>query len=76
MVNKSRINGLVLAGGSSSGMGMGIDKRLINFHGVPQGEYLFNLLQKYCDQVFTSCNTHQQVSRCFNPLQDSFEIRG
>jgi len=74
MINKSRINGLVLAGGLSSRMG--VDKRLINFHGIPQGEFIYNLLQKYCDQVFTSCNAHQQVKACLNPLRDTLTVKG
>lgn len=74
MAKKPRINGLVLAGGVSSRMGA--DKRLINFHGVPQGEFLFRLLQPYCDEVFTSCNAHQQVHTGLNPLRDTLGASG
>jgi molybdopterin-guanine dinucleotide biosynthesis protein A len=52
------INGLVLAGGSSSRMGK--DKGLITYHGKPQREHLADLLKPYCTEVFISC------LRCFN----------
>lgn len=69
-----RLNGLVLAGGRSTRMGQ--DKSLLVYHGMPQREYLFNLLSLYCNQVFTSCNNLQQVPSSLNPVPDRFEIHG
>jgi molybdopterin-guanine dinucleotide biosynthesis protein A len=67
------INGLILAGGESSRMGS--DKSLLNFHGRPQREYLFETLSKCCDQVFVSCNPQQQIPVSLNPLPDAFQLK-
>jgi len=68
------VNGLILAGGESARMGT--DKGLLNFHGIPQREYLFQLLQKFCGQVFLSCKPKMDVPASLNPLIDKFEIKG
>lgn len=52
-----RINGLVLAGGKSERMGK--DKGLINYHGAPQREYLYHLLDGFTEQTFMSCRPEQ-----------------
>jgi molybdopterin-guanine dinucleotide biosynthesis protein A len=52
------LNGLVLAGGQSRRMGR--DKGAIEWHGIPQREYMANLLQPLCKQVFISCRAEQQ----------------
>ncbi len=52
------MNGLILSGGQSSRMGR--EKRLIQYHGKTQEEYLFELLSLYCEKVFVSLNTNQQ----------------
>lgn len=49
------MNGLVLAGGKSSRMG--IDKALIDYHGLPQYQYLHHLLSNFCEQTFVSYHT-------------------
>jgi molybdopterin-guanine dinucleotide biosynthesis protein A len=62
------IIGVVLAGGES--LRMGRDKGLINFHGIPQRQYLFNELSKVCDGVITSCREAQNIPRSLNPVFD------
>ncbi len=54
------MNCLILIGGKSSRMGT--DKSLLNYHGKPQREYLFNLAQKYCSEVYFSCREEQKFS--------------
>jgi molybdopterin-guanine dinucleotide biosynthesis protein A len=63
--------GLVLLGGKSTRMG--IDKGLLVYHGKPQREYLFNLLEKYCERVFTSCRADQKIPEALHPVADAFE---
>lgn len=46
------INGLVLSGGESTRMGE--DKSMICYHGVPQYEYVYRLLEPYCENVYIS----------------------
>ena len=46
------MNGLVLAGGKSTRMG--IDKSSLVYHDVPQYQYVYDLLLPYCDRVFVS----------------------
>jgi molybdopterin-guanine dinucleotide biosynthesis protein A len=66
----SDIFGLVLSGGKSTRMGK--DKGMIVYHGKPQREYLFDLLQKCCKEVYTSCLADHKVSENFNPLIDQY----
>jgi molybdenum cofactor guanylyltransferase len=54
------VNCLILIGGKSSRMGT--DKSLLNYHGKPQREYLFDLAQKYCSEVYFSCREEQRFS--------------
>lgn len=53
------INGLILSGGLSTRMGE--DKRLINYHGKSQEQYLFDLLTPYCSEVYVSINESQST---------------
>jgi len=54
------LNALILIGGKSSRMGT--DKGLLNYHGKPQREYLFDLAKKYCTEVYFSCRAEQKFS--------------
>ncbi len=56
-ITKSPINGLILSGGLSTRMGK--DKRLINYHGKSQEQYLFELLNPYCSEAYVSINANQ-----------------
>lgn len=50
--------GLVLNGGKSSRMGQ--DKGRIQYHGIEQSHYLFNLMGEFCSQTFISCREDQK----------------
>lgn len=64
------MNALILIGGKSSRMGT--DKSLLNYHGKPQREYLFDLAKKYCSEVYFSCRIEQQFSG--NTIIDKYEL--
>ena len=49
--------GLVLTGGKSARMGE--PKALLNYRGMPHAKYIYNVLDKYCDQVFLSSQKNQ-----------------
>lgn len=51
---------------------MGTDKSLLNYHGKPQREYLFDLAKKYCTEVYFSCRLEQQFSD--NTIIDKYEL--
>lgn len=66
------INGLVLAGGRSIRMGQ--DKGLLSYHGLPQREHLYRLMEKLGMQPFLSGRPDQmeQMPEGFAFLPDSF----
>ena len=66
------IKGLILAGGKSSRMGS--DKSVINYHGEPQREFLFNLLGKFCHEVFLSCKSSDGIPAYLNPVTDQYTV--
>jgi molybdopterin-guanine dinucleotide biosynthesis protein A len=71
--NNSRVYALILAGGKSSRMGT--DKSVIEYHGLPQREYLFKILSPVCDKVFLSCRKDDdQIPSHYNPIADQFSI--
>lgn len=49
--------GLVVCGGLS--MRMGMDKSLIEWHGIEQRYYLYRMLETLCKKVYISCNNSQ-----------------
>lgn len=53
----SVLHGLVVCGGQSTRMGM--DKSQLQYHDVPQREWLYELLQPLCEDVYISCNAEQ-----------------
>ncbi|MFD2585604.1 NTP transferase domain-containing protein [Croceitalea marina] len=70
------LNGLVLSGGKSTRMGN--DKGLIEYHGIPQREYLYSLLESLCDKTFLSIREeqHKELVSNFNCIVDRNEYRG
>ena len=51
--------GLILAGGMSSRMGR--DKATLQYHGKPHWEFLYELVQQYCDHSFISIREEQRA---------------
>ncbi|TFG74246.1 MAG: molybdenum cofactor guanylyltransferase [Flavobacteriales bacterium] len=57
MISNAKIFGLVLSGGKSSRMGT--DKGLIDYHGMPQREFLYHMLDQICERTFISIRADQ-----------------
>ena len=76
MTSKDKLYGLVLSGGKSTRMGQ--DKGLISYHGIPQREYLYNILNTVCDKAFMSIRGDQKedIESGFNTILDKDEFRG
>ncbi len=76
MMNVPKLNGLVLAGGKSERMGK--DKGLINYHGTPQREHLYHLLENFTENTFISCRPDQvnEIDSKFHTLPDSISGLG
>jgi len=54
---------------------MGVDKAFIKYHGIPQWQHTYHLLEKVCDKVFVSCNDKQALQFPENiRIQDSPEF--
>lgn len=68
--------GLVLAGGQSRRMGT--DKGALVYHGVPQRQYLYELLQSFCEKTYISCRVDQAGSWEeeveYNYLYDRYDL--
>lgn len=71
-----KLFGLVLSGGVSTRMGK--DKGLVNYHGVPQREYMYHLLMQFCDDVFLSVRQDQQsrIPSGFKSVVDQSDFKG
>jgi molybdopterin-guanine dinucleotide biosynthesis protein A len=76
VLNVPRMNGLVLAGGKSERMGK--DKGLIEYHGIPQRDYVYQLLEKFTENTFMSCRPEQQheFGQDYKVLPDSISGLG
>ncbi|WP_313786397.1 NTP transferase domain-containing protein [[Muricauda] lutisoli] len=74
--NTSKLFGLVLSGGASTRMGR--DKGLLDYHGIPQREYVYNLLDQVCDKVFLSIREQQleTVPKGFKTIVDQNRYKG
>ncbi|MFM8348623.1 MAG: molybdenum cofactor guanylyltransferase [Bacteroidota bacterium] len=68
------LHAVILAGGRSTRMGT--DKRFLDYHGIAQVEYLFNMLTATGLQVYTSCRESDPVAPTLNPVVDSGEFSG
>lgn len=68
--------GLVLVGGKSTRMGH--DKSIINYHGIAQREYLYDLLSSVCDEVFLSLRSTQiqELKRGLKFIVDQDQYKG
>ena len=66
------LNGLVLAGGKS--VRMGKDKGLIDYHGMPQRNYMATLVKQLCEKTYFSCRPDQvdELAEYFPTLPDTF----
>jgi molybdenum cofactor guanylyltransferase len=71
-IEKSILNGLVLAGGKSTRMGR--DKSSIQWHGKEQQYYIADLLKPLCNEVFISHRKEQQIetNQNYKTLTDSY----
>lgn len=75
MILDSNIYGLVLSGGKSTRMGQ--DKGLIHYHGVPQREYIYGLLDAICDQTYLSIRANQDAgASAYSVIVDQDQYKG
>jgi molybdopterin-guanine dinucleotide biosynthesis protein A len=76
MTLADKIYGLVLSGGKSTRMGT--DKGLIAYHGIPQRDHLYQLLENSCDKTFMSIRKEQEaeISSTFNTIVDEDVFKG
>lgn len=68
--NLPKLNGLVLMGGKSTRMGK--DKGMLDYHGKPQREYVYDLLSGFCEEVYYSGRAEQFAEVNTNKIEDRF----
>lgn len=71
---KSSIKGLVLAGGESTRMGA--DKGQMDYHGIPQREYLLRLVKEFTTEAYISCKPGQINDSILPLIEDTHENLG
>jgi molybdopterin-guanine dinucleotide biosynthesis protein A len=69
-----KMKGLILCGGFSTRMQQ--DKSEIAYHGMPQWQYLYTLLQAVIPEVYLSCREDQRPAFNIPVITDSVEGRG
>lgn len=76
MTLNAKLYGLVLSGGKSTRMGA--DKGLIAYHGMPQRDYLYNMLNSICEATYMSVREDQrsEFKDDINLIVDRNEFRG
>jgi len=76
MISSAKLYGLVLSGGKSTRMGT--DKGLIAYHGIPQREYLYDMLGKVCNRTFLSLRRDQLegLNSSMEVILDEDRVRG
>ena len=76
MTSIAKLYGLVLSGGKSTRMGT--DKGLIEYHGVPQREFLYDLLGQVCEETFISLRKEQraELPAAMKTIVDLNEYKG
>ena len=66
------LNGLILDGGNSKRMGR--DKSLLDYHGIPQIEYVFRLLEEVCHEVHISTSSNKRYEFTNQVIEDRYPI--
>ena len=75
MAKDEQVYGLILSGGKSTRMGA--DKGLLEYHGKPHREYLYELAQSFCKDVFFSVRKDQEKNlKNDSTIIDRNEYRG
>jgi len=73
-MGKTKITGIILAGGKSSRMGA--EKGLIHFKGKPMIEYAIEALSPFCDQIQISANSTSYNFLGFEVIEDEVPKSG
>lgn len=73
-MGKTKITGIILAGGKSSRMGA--EKGLIPFKGKPMIEYAIEALSPFCDEILISANTLSYNFLGFEVIKDEIPNSG